>query len=422
MMERALLVTVVQPGRSGLWHPDDSRKELCDLAVSAGLHPAEEHVVINRYQKAGTLIGSGKVLEFSGMVKKHRLNVVVFSHDLTPSQQRNLETALECKTIDRTQLILDIFARRAKSLEGKVQVELAQLNYLLPRLSGRGVLLSRLGGGIGTRGPGEQKLEMDRRRIRQRIQHLKKDLRSISKRRAFNRLKRSQEGLPAIAIVGYTNGGKSTLFNALTSAHVGVHERLFSTLDPTIRRLTLPNRQRVLLIDTVGFLNLLPHHLIDAFKATLEEVSEADLLLHVIDVSRSDGVLVEKAVREVLNLLGAQSKKVITVLNKVDKIADQKSLLQSKKGQWPDGVFLSALQRLELEALTKRIQEAFSERRQEVELFIPFTQRECISAVYNQGEVVDRKDQTDGIYFKAFLPYETIQYIKRKVAGEPKSE
>lgn len=417
-MEKALLVTMILQDKADSWGPEESKRELCDLARSAFLIPICEKVVVRRTPHPRFMIGTGKAQELAEMVKVSGAEVAVFSHDLSASQQRNLEDILQCKTIDRTQLILDIFGRRARSLEGKVQVELAQLSYLLPRLTGRGILLSRLGGGIGTRGPGEQKLEMDRRRIRQRIRHLEGELDKLSRRRQSYRFKRAEDGIPVVAIIGYTNAGKSTLFNAFTKAGVWIQDRLFSTLDPTVRRFLLPNKQKVLFIDTVGFLHHLPHHLIDAFKATLEEVSQADLLIHVVDISRPDAPLLERSVREVLSTLGAAAKKCVTVLNKVDCIADDNALCKMKKTQWPDGLFVSALHHQGFIELTNRIQEEFQSLRCDYEFHIPSDRANFVACVYEAGEVLLREDRESGVYLRARLSPRAAESILKRMGSQ----
>lgn len=302
-------------------HPEaeDSLEELAQLAVSAGALPT-----LQVLQERGTpdpryLIGSGKVHEIAELCRSG-VDLVIFDEDLTGSQQRNLEEACGCKVIDRTGLILDIFAQRARSKEGKLQVELAQLKYLLPRLTGHGKLLSRLGGGIGTRGPGETQLEVDRRRIRRRILKIEEELQKVRRHRALLRRPRQKRALPTAALVGYTNAGKSSLLNALTSASVPVEDKLFATLDPTLRKVPLPNGRAVLLSDTVGFIRKLPHQLVAAFQATLEEVVEADLLLHVIDVSHPGWREQEQAVETILEELGVAAKPLIRVYNKVDRL------------------------------------------------------------------------------------------------------
>ena len=280
--------------------------------------------------------------------------VVIFNNDLSGTQQRNLEDMIKRKVIDRTQLILDIFARRARSNEGKAQVELAQLLYLLPRLTGKGIHLSRLGGGIGTIGPGEQKLEVDRRRIRSRISRLEKELKDLSSRRGMMRKKRERFSLPTVAIIGYTNVGKSTLINALTSSDVMVRDKLFSTLDPTVRRYTMPDRKSVLFVDTVGFIDKLPHKLIEAFKATLEEVSEANLLLHLVDISHPKAKEQSDAVDKVLEEIGAKDKPVIFVLNKIDKVTDV-SIVEKAMAYFPNAVAISAARKEGFDSLIDRI-------------------------------------------------------------------
>jgi GTPase len=283
-----------------------------------------ERVVQSRpAPEAATLIGQGKVEELTAAVLAWPADVVIFDHDLTPTQQRNLEKALDCKVIDRTQLILDIFASRARTREGRLQVELAQLNYLLPRLAGRGTQMSRLGGGIGTRGPGETQLETDRRRIGRRIKKLEDELESVRSGRALHRKRRYAVPLATLALAGYTNAGKSTLFNRLTQAGVLADARMFATLDPTVRPLLLPSRRRILLSDTVGFIRNLPTTLVKAFRATLEEVAESTLVLHIVDASSPAAAEHSAHVFEVLGEIGAESIPQILVMNKVDKLADR---------------------------------------------------------------------------------------------------
>jgi GTP-binding protein HflX len=271
--------------------------------------------------EAATLLGSGKVQELKELGEATQADVLIVDHDLTPTQQRNLESATGLKVIDRTQLILDIFARRARTSEGRLQVELAQLKYLLPRLSGQGVSLSRLGGGIGTRGPGETKLETDRRRIATRIRKLEGDLERVRSGRALHREKREAVPVPTVSLAGYTNAGKSTLFNRLTAAGVLADARMFATLDPTVRSITLPSRRRILLSDTVGFVRNLPTTLIEAFRATLEEVADAALILHIVDVSSEHAGAHVAEVYRVLGEIGAASTPQILVLNKCDRLA-----------------------------------------------------------------------------------------------------
>ena len=297
---------------------EESLTELKALAESAGASVEETVLQSRPSADAATLIGSGKVEELKALIASHDADVVMFDTDLTPTQLRNLERALDCKILDRTQLILDIFARRARTREGQLQVELAQLNYVLPRLTGHGAAMSRLGGGIGTRGPGETKLETDRRRISKRIKKLKDDLEGVRAGRGIQRRQRQSVPLATIALVGYTNAGKSTLFNRLTGAGVLADARMFATLDPTVRHITLPSRRKVLLSDTVGFIRNLPTTLIKAFRATLEEVVEATILLHVVDASSQHAEHQTAHVLKVLSEIGAGGTRQILVLNKSD--------------------------------------------------------------------------------------------------------
>jgi len=296
----------------------ESFRELAELAASAGASIAAEVFQVRPVFDAATLFGYGKVQELKELAEAHRADVLIVDHELTPTQQRNIESAVHIKVIDRTQLILDIFAHRARTAEGRLQVELAQLKYMLPRLTGQGHSLSRLGGGIGTRGPGETKLETDRRRIAIRIKKLENDLEKVRTGRALHRENRGAIPVPTISIAGYTNAGKSTLFNRLTAAGVLADARMFATLDPTIRSITLPSRRRVLLSDTVGFVRNLPTTLIEAFRATLEEVADSALILHVVDVSSGQAAQHISEVFRVLGEIGASSTPQILVLNKAD--------------------------------------------------------------------------------------------------------
>jgi GTP-binding protein HflX len=296
--------------------------ELAELARSAGAAVLERLSQARPAADPATLIGSGKVQELAGLARGLPADLVIFDHDLSPTQQRNLEKAIDAKILDRTQLILDIFARRARTREGRLQVELAQLNYMLPRLAGRGKEMSRLGGGIGTRGPGETQLETDRRRIARRVRKLQQDLETVRTGRAVHRQQRTSVPLATLALVGYTNAGKSTLFNRLTEAGVVADARMFATLDPTVRAVTLPSRRRVVLSDTVGFIRNLPTTLVKAFRATLEEVTEATLILHVVDIAAPAASAQTARVMQVLGEIGAASIPQLLVLNKLDLLAD----------------------------------------------------------------------------------------------------
>ncbi|MBO8142663.1 MAG: GTPase HflX [Firmicutes bacterium] len=328
--ERAILV--------GL---DEDLDELAELVQSAGGSVAGRVVQRRARPVAATYIGKGKAAEVRDLVWETGADLVVVDDELSPAQARNLENLVEARVVDRTQLILDIFAQRARTKEGKLQVELAQLNYQLPRLAGAGTHLSRLGGGIGTRGPGETKLETDRRRIRRRIAEVRAELEDVRRTRAIQRAGRRRAGMPVVALVGYTNAGKSTLMNALTKAGVAAEDRLFATLDPTIRRVELTPGSEVLLADTVGFVRKLPHQLVAAFRATLEEVQEADVLLHVVDAAQAGADLRIEAVKGVLDELGVLGKPMVTAFNKLDK-ADDPDAVRAWAAAVPRGVAISA--------------------------------------------------------------------------------
>ena len=321
--EKAFLVGWVHTRRGRIvadYDPEESLEELRQLAESAGVHVVGSVLQRSPEADAATLVGRGKAREIHAEARAAQAGVVLFDHDLTPTQLRNLESALHCKVIDRTQLILDIFARRARSREGQLQVELAQLTYLLPRLSGRGTLLSRLGGGIGTRGPGEQQLEVDRRRVRARIQRLRRGIAKVRAERSLHRSHRRDQRFLTVAQVGYTNAGKSTLFNALTRAQVSTSDRLFATLDPTVRAIQLPSHRQVLLSDTVGFIRNLPPHVVAAFRATLEELEDASLLLQVMDASHSQRHQHEATVERLLETMGLAGMPRLVVWNKIDLV------------------------------------------------------------------------------------------------------
>jgi GTP-binding protein HflX len=308
-------------GLSGL-DVEESLAEFRELVTSAGGVVAAEILQRRARPDPATLIGSGKVEEIAGVAASVEADLVLFDHDLTPTQLRNLESALPCRVLDRTQLILDIFARHARTREGQLQVELAQLEYMLPRLAGRGTSMSQLGGGIGTRGPGETQLETDRRQIQRRIDHLKLDLEAVRRVRKQQRQRRESVPVPTVALVGYTNAGKSTLFNCLTGAQVLQSPRMFATLDPKLRAIELPSRRKVLLSDTVGFIRNLPHTLVTSFRATLEEVAQAEVLLHVRDAASTYGEEQKSQVEKVLGELDSLGKPRIEVLNKIDLLGE----------------------------------------------------------------------------------------------------
>ena len=369
--------------------PDDSLAELRELTASGGASIAGEMMQRRPRPDSATLIGSGKVEELKGAVAASEADLVIFDHDLTPSQQRNLERELDVRVIDRTQLILDIFARHARTREGQLQVELAQLKYLLPRLAGRGREMSQLGGGIGTRGPGETQLETDRRKINRRVRHLEEQLENVRRTRGQQRQRRESAPIATVALVGYTNAGKSTLFNALTRAGVLESPRMFATLDPTLRHITLPSRREVLLSDTVGFIRNLPHTLVEAFRATLEEVQRASLLLQVADVTSPAADEQQKQVEEVLRELESADKPRVHVMNKLDLLPERKreSLLDSH-----DVVHVSAVRGDGLERLLALVDEKITEDPvQSARLRVPQSEGKALSLVDAKARVFARE-------------------------------
>lgn len=408
--ENALLVTTVfdSDRRSGGWLPEDEEAELADLAESAGCEVVGAVIARRHRPVAATFVGKGKLIEIAETAHESGADCVLFNQELSPVQQRNIEAAVGMKTIDRTQLILDIFAQRAKSTEGKVQVELAQLKYLLPRLSGKGVALSRLGGGIGTRGPGEQKLEIDRRRLRQRIDHLQKDLGKLGKRRTAQRRHRQRQHIPVVALVGYTNAGKTTLLNALTETGSVAKNQLFTTLDPLARRVSLEDGQDFVLTDTVGFLHRLPHQLVEAFKATLEQAEDADILLQVLDASHPQCLEHLAAVDQVLAELDLEEKPRIVVQNKCDRLDGAMAAdLQRPLLSGPDRltVQISAKTGMGLDRLRTQIRQLLDAYLEAVlDLKIPMDRADLVAKLYEVGHVIERHDTSQGVFLRARIP------------------
>jgi len=406
-MERAVLVGLETAAPSA-WNIDDSIGELAHLTETAGAA-----VVATVIQKKGKpdpayYVGEGKAREIEMVRSATEANLVIFDDELTPAQQRNLEEIIEGRIIDRTELILDIFAQRAATSEGKLQVELAQLNYMLPRLAGRGTEMSRLGGGIGTRGPGETKLEADRRTIRNRISSITRELETVRQRRTVQRQKRRDADLPLVALVGYTNAGKSSLLNTLTGAEVLVEDKLFATLDPTTRRYTLPDGQALLLTDTVGFIQKLPHHLIMAFRATMEEVVDADMLLHVVDASHPQAVEHCEAVFDVLREIDAADHPVITVLNKSD-LPESGPMIERLHHAYPKSVAVSAVTGDGLDDLAEMISEELSSWRVRIEELVPYGDP-VLGLIRARGRIISEVYREDGVAI--------VAEVDRMVAGQ----
>ncbi len=387
-------------------------EELSFLVISAGGEVVDKIVQRRKKIDPAYFIGKGKTHQIKDLIAVLDIDTVVFDDELTPAQKRNLEKVFNIKVIDRTRLILDIFARRAHTQEGKLQVELAQLTYLLPRLSGLGTYLDQQVGGIGVRGPGEKKLEYDRRRITDRIAKLKEDIDKILIHRNQQRQRRKDVFLPLVAIVGYTNAGKSTLFNKITSSSVFVEDKLFATLDPTIRKVTLPNNQDILAVDIVGFIRKLPQQLIAAFRATLEETINADLLIHIVDISHPLWKKQMETVKEIFNELGILDKPVITVFNKIDLINDA-SRLNSLSKKFEESLNISAKYGTGIDLLLKRLSQHFQRFRSLVSFSFPLERQDLINFIYEKGEVVERKFDKDRVFIQAYVDLYTKEKLKK---------
>ena len=382
---------------------EESLDELGELAATAGAAVAGRIIQNREAIHPGTYIGKGKIEEVKGLLYALNANGVICDDELSPAQMNNLERELECKVMDRTLLILDIFAKRAVTSEGKIQVELAQLRYRSARLVGLRSSLSRLGGGIGTRGPGEKKLETDRRLIRNRISALKQELSQVEKHRELLRSRRAAGNLKTAAIVGYTNAGKSTLLNTLTGASVLSEDKLFATLDPTTRLLTLDDGQQLLLTDTVGFIRKLPHNLVEAFKSTLEEAKYADYIIHVVDASNPQRDKQMYIVYETLDHLGVKNKKILTLFNKIDIRTDDDPLQDFRA----DHVLqISAAENAGLDAVKDVLQEMLREDKIYIERVIPYAQAGVLQLVRNKGELVSEEYVPEGISIRAYVPME----------------
>lgn len=398
--ERVILVGVSEQDGDDA---EDSLAELAELVKTAGASVAGTLIQKRELIHPGTYVGTGKVAEIAELLEHTGATGIVCDDELSPAQLKNLETMLNTKVMDRTLIILDIFAARATTSEGKIQVELAQLKYRLSRLTGLGRSMSRLGGGIGTRGPGEKKLEIDRRLINDRIAQLNRELKEVVKHREIARAKRERNAVPVVAIVGYTNAGKSTLLNHLTDAEVLEEDKLFATLDPTTRMLELEGHQQVLLTDTVGFIRKLPHHLIEAFKSTLEEAKYADYIIHVVDASNPQRDKQMYIVYETLDHLGVKNKKILTLFNKIDIRTDDDPLQDFRA----DHVLqISATENAGLNAVKDVLQEMLREDKIYIERVIPYAQAGVLQLVRNKGELVSEEYVPEGISIRAYVPME----------------
>ncbi|MBF6591932.1 MAG: GTPase HflX [Ktedonobacterales bacterium] len=427
--EKAFLVAVDTGREDALWDVEDSLGELAALARTAGAE-----VLGSLWQRlptpsAALYLGKGRANELAQMREQLDFDLVIVDDELTSTQQRNLEDLVGARIVDRTALILDIFAQHARTREGQLQVELAQLDYRLPRLTGRGRALSRVGGGsrgsggggvggaIGVRGPGETKLEMDRRRIRARIAELRRELEAVRQQRTLQRRQRAAQAIPVVAIVGYTNAGKSTLFNALTAAGVITENKLFATLDPTTRHITLPTHQEVLLTDTVGFIQKLPTSLVASFRATLEEVVEADVLLEVVDVTHENAIEQSQTVDEVLTELGAAEKPRVTALNKSDLLPDP---LRVDTSLYENAVAVSAVTRQNLDALLRRVGAVITAGMVRVRVRVPFERGDLVEAFHRRGQVTEQHAEADGTEIEGLLPRALLNaFAPYRVAHPP---
>ncbi|MBO5168367.1 MAG: GTPase HflX [Phascolarctobacterium sp.] len=418
--ERAVLVGMEYNGMLNTlgWTIEDSVEELKQLADTAGAQVVAKFMQKRPKPDPAFFIGKGKIQELALFVQQENIDLCIFDDELSPAQQRNIEQAMGIRVLDRTALILDIFAQRASTNEGKLQVELAQLQYNLPRIMGKGLSLSRLGGGIGTRGPGETKLEVDRRRIRDRIAYIKECIGKVKSVRTLHRAGRNKASVPTVSLVGYTNAGKSTLLNTLTNSDIYAKDQLFATLDPTTRQLDLPNKQQAILTDTVGFIQRLPHQLVAAFQSTLEEVVEADVLLHVIDVSHELYKEQSNAVYHVLDQIGAKDKTIITVYNKIDKLPAD-SALPARLAQEENSICISAKANINLDKLLELIAENLKLKAVEEYFLIPYSDSATAARLHNVGTVLEQEYLAEGTKLKVRLAADQLgEFEKYLSKGE----
>ena len=414
--ERVILVAVSLQGQEDV---ESSLDELSELAATAGAETVGRLVQSREAIHPGTYIGKGKIEELKDLIWETEATGIICDDELAPAQMKNLQDQLDVKVMDRTLVILDIFAGRASTSEGKIQVELAQLKYRQTRLTGFGTSMSRLGGGIGTRGPGEKKLEIDRRLIKNRIAQLRRELDDVVRHRELTREQRKRSGIPVAAIVGYTNAGKSTLLNKLTDAGILAEDKLFATLDPTTRSLKLPSTQEVLLTDTVGFIKKLPHHLIDAFRSTLEEAKFADMILHVVDTSNPQMDEQMYTVYETLQNLGVKDKPVITIFNKQDKLSDQ-PIIRDFKADYT--VKISAKTGKGLDELKETIEAVLREQKVQIECLYDYKDAGLIQLIRKYGELQDEEYREDGIFVRAFVPVDIYEKVRVSRTDSPNSD
>ena len=406
--EKAIVVGMEHSGTVSSWSAEDSLEELKQLADTAGAQVIARFLQKRPKPDPAFFIGRGKIQELALFAHQQDIDLCIFDDELSPAQQRNIEQAMGIRVLDRTALVLDIFAQRARSNESKLQVELAQLQYALPRIMGKGVSLSRLGGGIGTRGPGETKLEVDRRHIRDRIAYIKDCIAKVKKVRTLHRSGREKAEARTVSLVGYTNAGKSTLLNVLTNSDIYAKDQLFATLDPTSRRLLLPDKQEAVLTDTVGFIQRLPHQLVAAFQSTLEEVVEADLLLHVIDVSHELYKEQSEAVYKVLEELGAKDKAIIKVYNKIDKLPENSGLLKLLAEE-ENSILISARKNINLDGLLNLIAENLKLKYVENCFLVPYSETAQVSRLHDAGTVLEEEYLAEGTRLKVRMKAEDLK-------------
>ena len=410
--ERALLVSV----DIGEYDNDVSLNELWELCLTSGAEPVATKTQKRTALKTATCVGSGMTEEIKDFCVNNEIDLIIFDRELSPTQIRNLEQETDIRVIDRTMLILDIFAQRARTKEGKLQVELAQLKYMLPRLSGKGIALSRLGGGIGTRGPGETKLETDKRHIRGKIENIKDALRDVEKTRREVDRRRKKDGTITVALVGYTNAGKSTLMNYLTDAGVLAKNMLFATLDPTARNLKLPSGKNIMLIDTVGLIRRLPHHLVEAFKSTLEQAAYADIILNICDSSSPEANDQLNVTTQILNDLGSKSSPIITVLNKWDKTESENKTDNAPR--LTDSVKISSVTGFGIENLLIAIENALPQKNIELSLLLPFSKSFLAAEIRKDGIILAEEYVPEGLKLKAMVDIKLQSQVSEYIVKE----